>query len=180
MKSIALIGMSGVGKSHKGRHLAKELGWDFFDSDKIIVKRLGMSIDEIFEQKGEAFFREFEKNLLKELLSGENRVISTGGGIVIDEENISLLREEAVVVFLHSKLETIARNIENSSIVRPLLLGDKSMLDKVKDLYNQRESAYYRAAHVFIHVDNLSEKEVTRKIKEAYSLRDFNILMEKA
>jgi shikimate kinase len=168
MKNIILIGMSGVGKSVKGRYLAKELGWDFFDTDKMISEELGMTIEEIFEKHGEPYFREKEKSALKRAVDEENRVISTGGGIILDPENVIMMKEQGVVYFLHGSIDSIASNIESSRIARPLLAGEGELRDRIEKLYRGRETLYYSSCHVAIHVDSMSGKEFARKIKDSY------------
>ena len=168
MKNIILIGMSGVGKSVKGRYLARHLGWEFLDTDKMVVKEMGMTIEEIFEQYGEPFFRGKEKIALKQAVEHENRVISTGGGMILDPENVSLMRERGVVFFLHGSIDAIALNIESSSIVRPLLAGEGDIKDRIEKLYRGREALYYSSCHMAIHVDGMTGKEFARKIQDSY------------
>lgn len=168
MKNIVLIGMSGVGKSVKGRFLAKNMGWRFLDTDKMISDEMGMTIEEIFEKYGEPYFREKEKEILRAAMSGENTVISTGGGIILDPENVKLMKEQGIVFFLHGSIDSIASNIESSSIARPLLAGDGELRDRIERLYRSREALYYSSCHMAIHVDGMTRSEFSRKIKDSY------------
>lgn len=168
MKNIILIGMSGVGKSVKGRYLAKELGWEFFDTDKMISEEMEMTIEEIFNEYGEPYFREIEKEALKKSIDGENRIISTGGGIILDPENVSLMKEQGIVYFLHGSIDSIASNIESSRIARPLLSGEGELKNRIEKLYRGREALYYSSCHMAVHVDGMSRKEFARKIKDSY------------
>jgi shikimate kinase len=168
MKNIVLIGMSGVGKSVKGRYLARHLGWDFFDTDKMVAEDVGMSIEEIFDRHGEAFFRDREKHALKIAMDLENCVVSTGGGIILDADNVKLMKEKGVVFFLHGSIDLIALNIESSSIARPLLAGEGDIKDRIEKLYRGREALYYSSCHMAIHVDGMTGKDFARKIKDTY------------
>ena len=169
MKNIVLIGMSGVGKSVKGRFLAKNMGWRFLDTDRMISDELGMTIEEIFEKHGEPFFREKEKDVLRLAMEGENTVVSTGGGIILDPDNVKLIKEKGVVFFLHGSIDSIASNIESSNIARPLLSGDGELRDRIEKLYRSREALYYSSCHMAIHVDGMTRREFSRKIKDSYS-----------
>ncbi len=168
MKNIVLIGMSGVGKSVKGRFLAKNMGWRFLDTDRMISDELGMTIEEIFEKHGEPFFREKEKDVLRTAMEGENTVVSAGGGIILDPDNVKLIKEKGVVFFLHGSIDSIASNIESSNIARPLLSGDGELRDRIEKLYSSRETLYYSSCHMAIHVDGMTRREFSRKIKDSY------------
>lgn len=168
MKNIVLIGMSGVGKSVKGRYLAKNMGWGFLDTDRMISDELGMTIEEIFEKYGEPFFRQKEKEILISAMSGENTVVSTGGGIILDPENVKLIKAQGVVFFLHGSIDSIASNIESSTIARPLLAGEGELRDRIERLYRSREALYYSSCHMAIHIDGMTRREFTRKIKDSY------------
>ena len=91
--NISLIGMMGCGKTTIGELLAKELCYKFIDTDSLIVEKENRSINDIFENDGEQYFRKVETNVLKEALNNQNQIISTGGGIVKSNENITLLKE---------------------------------------------------------------------------------------
>ena len=111
-----------VGKSAVGRTLARKLGRRFVDLDKIIEKREGMKVKDIFSRKGESYFRRAEKQALAEVLFQGEQVIATGGGVVIDEENIRLLREKSFLVCLTAAPEVLLRRAGKGR-QRPLLEG---------------------------------------------------------
>ena len=96
-----------VGKSAVGRTLARKLGRRFVDLDKIIEKSEGMKVKDIFSRKGESYFRRAEKRALAEVLFEGEQVIATGGGVVIDEENLRLLREKSFLVCLTAAPEVL-------------------------------------------------------------------------
>jgi shikimate kinase len=103
--NIFLVGPMGSGKSTIGRQLAKALKRPFFDSDKEIEKRTGVTISWIFEMEGEEGFRAREKQVIAELSAKENIVLATGGGAVLAEDNRNLLRSRGKVVYLSSSIE---------------------------------------------------------------------------
>ena len=90
IRNVVLIGFMGVGKSSSGRMIANQLGFKFIDMDKAIEKKWGMTIPQMFEQHGEAFFREKEKEMCREVAARKSVVISTGGGTVKDPENVKI------------------------------------------------------------------------------------------
>ena len=143
-KHIALIGMMGCGKSTLGALLAEALNAPFCDLDKEIERFEGRSIPDIFAASGDAGFRLCETAALRRALSAPPCVLATGGGIVTREENIALLRENALVVWLCRPLEDILQTVEQDG--RPNLAGDKE--ERMRTLYAAREPLYRRAAHL--------------------------------
>ena len=139
---VFLIGMPGCGKTTLGKIAAKKLGMGFADMDKEIEKAEGKSISDIFEMYGEEYFRDAETKMLRgEVLGDEDKIISTGGGIVVKEENIEILQNSgAEVIFIDRPPEYIEADIECSK--RPLM---KNGADAVYKLYRQRYARYERA-----------------------------------
>lgn len=139
---VFLIGMPGCGKTTLGRIAADRLGLKFVDMDSEIEKAEKRPISEIFSRDGEEYFRNIESETLKkELSGGGDKIISTGGGIVVREENIELLQNSGEeVVFINRPPEKIAEDIECSQ--RPLM---KSGKDTIFRLYNERYRRYRRA-----------------------------------
>ncbi|MBE2244156.1 MAG: shikimate kinase, partial [Burkholderiaceae bacterium] len=117
---ICLIGLPGVGKSTVGRHLARNLGCRFVDSDAEIEKRLGCTIRDFFEREGEAAFREVERKVIAELAGTAGGVLATGGGAVLAEANRQVLRDASTVIYLRSKPEDLFRRLRHDTH-RPLL-----------------------------------------------------------
>ena len=143
MRNIALTGFMAVGKSVVGRRLARRLGWHFVDVDRAIEEAEGMKVQEIFEREGEAYFRKLEKRKLGEILSEENQVIATGGGAVVDDENLSLLKEKSFLVCLTASPETLLRR-SRSGKDRPLLQGDDKRR-RIEELLSRRKDRYAQA-----------------------------------
>ncbi|MDD7174961.1 MAG: shikimate kinase [Clostridiales bacterium] len=143
-KPLFLVGMMGCGKSTMGRLLAGRLNAPFVDLDEEIVRFEGRSIPEIFADAGDAGFRVLETAALRRVCAGSPCVVATGGGIVTREENIALMREAGLVVFLCRPLEDIIAQVRQDT--RPNLAGDKA--ERMHTLYAQREALYRRAAHL--------------------------------
>jgi shikimate kinase len=118
--NIVLIGFMGSGKSSIGRHVASRLGFQFVDTDALLVARDGREITEIFAQEGEARFREMEASVLESLAPRTRCVISTGGGVVVREENRALLRALGFTVWLTAAEDVIFERVSRNN-KRPLL-----------------------------------------------------------
>lgn len=153
-----------VGKSAVGKLLARRLGRPFVDLDEVIEKKEGMTVREIFSRKGEAYFRRLEKETVKEVLERDGLVVATGGGAVLDDENLRLLKERSFLVCLTASLETVFERAGMGS-ERPLLQGE-SRWKRIEQLLKQRE-ARYAQAHITIDTDGLSVDEVADLILEA-------------
>lgn len=167
MKNIVLIGYMGSGKTTIGKQLAKELGYEFCDTDAIIEKNEGCKISDIFHQNGEEYFRKIEtKTILDMSGSLEHAIISTGGGMPCLEENAKLLKQLGTVIYLKVTKETVLHRLQKDQS-RPLLQdGDK--VPKVEKMLRIRGPLYERAANHIIETDNLSVKEVVERILDLY------------
>ena len=139
MKKIALIGIMGSGKTTLGKVLAEKTGNSFICSDEYLEEKLNRTILDIFEKDGEAYFREKEDEVIKELSEKDELIISTGGGVVLNENNMKNLKDNGfVVIFLNRDVEIIIKDIDTEG--RPLIKEDPEKLRKIfedrKDLYN--------------------------------------------
>ena len=143
-KHIFLIGMMGCGKSTVGALLARRLGAPLLDLDADIERFEGRSIPAIFAESSDAGFRIAETAALRRACAGAPCIVATGGGVVTREENIALMRENGLVVFLCRPLEAIIAQVRQDT--RPNLSGDKA--ERMRTLYAQREALYRRAAHL--------------------------------
>lgn len=150
-----------VGKSAVGRTLARKLKRRFVDLDKVIEKAEGMKVRDIFEQKGEPYFRQREKEALAQVLEKRGQVIATGGGVVIDEENLKLLRDKAILVCLEASTDVLLKRAGNGGR-RPLLKGSQRK-ERIEEMLKQREN-HYAQAHALVETDNLTIDEVANKI----------------
>ena len=113
----------GVGKTSIGKKLSKQLNWKFIDTDKLIEKKIGLPISEIFNQFGEDFFRTEEKEILNEIASLENVIVSVGGGLPCFFDNMYRLNEIGTTVYLKLEPEFIVQRLLESKIKRPLIEG---------------------------------------------------------
>ena len=123
MQAIVLIGLMGVGKSTIGKRLATRMALPFVDSDREIEAAAGRSIAEIFENYGEAQFRDGERRVIARLIDGEPKVIATGGGAFMNEETRGLILDRAVAVWLDADIKVLADRVSRRPGSRPLLAG---------------------------------------------------------
>jgi shikimate kinase len=142
-RTIALVGMMGVGKSTVGRKLAESLAAPFVDSDEEIEKAAGLSVQEIFATHGEPEFRRGERRVIERLLSGPPIVLATGGGAYMDATTRALLKEKAVTVWLRADVGLIWKRV-NRRDTRPLLKRDNPR-QVLADLLKAREPIYAEA-----------------------------------
>ncbi len=156
---IVLIGMPGSGKSTLGKDIAKKLGFKIYDLDDLIVKREGTSIPKIFMEKGEGYFRRLETNVLSDLLDKEEAfVLSTGGGAPCYNENMDLINQKGVSVFLDVSLEQILERLTKGEVAkRPLFQGLETgeITLKLQDMLSERIS-YYEKAKIKLSGDDIS------------------------
>lgn len=142
------MGLPGSGKSTVGRHLAKSRGLEFFDSDHVIVERIGCSIREYFEHAGEPAFRDLESQVVAELAQRPNIVLATGGGAVLREENRVALRAGKRVVYLRAIPDDLARRLSRDT-TRPMLqVADPRQ--RLRELFAQRDPLYRECAHFVV------------------------------
>jgi shikimate kinase len=160
-QNVALIGFMAVGKSAVGRSLAKKLRLRFVDLDQVIEKTAGMKISEIFVQKGEPYFRQLEKKTLAKVLQGEQQVIATGGGVIMDDDSLMLLRDRALLIGLTASVDVLLTRAGSSS-KRPLL-KEANRKEQVEELLTQRQNRYAQA-HVTIDTSELTVAQVVEKI----------------
>ena len=154
MENIILIGFMGTGKTIIGKKLADRLKWDFLDTDIEVERVLGKTIPQIFKQFGEARFRSEEKLIVKKLSKKKNLIVATGGGAVLDSENVSCLRENGILICLTADPETILKRIKTGQN-RPLLSGKEDLKQKIEELLLARSQAYSAAD---LSIDTSSDK----------------------
>jgi len=156
--------MMGSGKSTVGRKLATALGCEFEDTDNLIISRFGRPIDQVFRIYGEEAFREHEHSMLKGL-EPKGRVLATGGGIVLRDDNWVEMRRLGKVVHLHACVESLIERLAKSRRKRPLLQFPDWM-DIYRNLYATRAPLYAKA-DITIEASNRSHDEVVLAIVEA-------------
>ena len=163
--NIALIGFMGAGKSAAGRALAAKLDMEFIDLDSLIEKKTGRSIADIFAREGEPAFRRMEADATAQVAGLVKKVIACGGGIVLEQNNIDLLRKSSVIVYLAAEPAILLRRVLNSRQRRPLLeVADPS--PAIDDLLKYRRPLYEKAAHIIIDTSQLDIDSAAGKIGE--------------
>ena len=160
--NIFLIGFMGAGKSTISDYLKNALAMDVVEMDQCIVERQGMSISDIFETYGEEYFRELETNLLIEMQSQSNVVVSCGGGVPMRERNVVEMKKNGRVVLLTAKPETILERVKDNHD-RPLLENNKTV-PFIADLMEKRRAKYEAAADIVIQTDGKSELEICEEL----------------
>ncbi len=141
----------GTGKSTIGEKLAKKLGCKLIDTDDEIVKREGMSIPEIFSEKGETYFRQVEKEVLQDISSKDDLIVSCGGGIIKSQENIEMMKNSGEVVLLEAKANTVFNRVKDTKN-RPLLEG-KMSVEGIQELMDERKPLYDKAHTIRVCAD---------------------------
>jgi len=162
---IFLAGFMGTGKSTVGRLVAKEFKMKFIDMDEEIEKEEGMSIPQIFRLKGEKYFRRKEKEWVKKLIKEENIVVALGGGTIVDEENLELLKKSGFIILLKAEPQIIWERTRHFTH-RPLL-NVPNPLEKIKELLKFREP-FYNKVSVQIDTSFKSVEQVTAEIKDKF------------
>ena len=160
--NIVMVGFMGSGKSSIGRILARRLGYRFIDTDRKIIEREGMEISEIFALHGEEYFRERETDVLRTLHGKEHCVIATGGGIVLRENNRSLLRDLGFVVGLTANQEVIFERVSRNT-KRPLLRTPNPR-ETIQEMLAARSALYEAAAEFTVDTSLLTHEQVAECI----------------
>ena len=154
MKNIVLVGMPGCGKSTAGKLLAEKLGRDFVDTDSLIEQNEKKPIPQIFSEMGEEYFRNAETQAVATAGKMSGKIIATGGGAILREENKAALRQNAIVVFLYRDIDTLATD------GRPL-----SQAGKLKEMFESRLPHYKAVSDITVEVDTVPEITVERIMK---------------
>jgi shikimate kinase len=166
-RNIILIGYMGSGKTSAGEKLAERLSYHFRDTDQMIEKKAGDTINHIFAVHGEEYFRNLETNLLKELLKGiDQTVLSTGGGLPLRAQNVELLKEMGFVVYLKASKQSTLKRLKGDT-TRPLLQGE-DLEQKIERMLELRTPIYEKAAHKIVATDDKSVVEIVHLIMESY------------
>lgn len=163
-RTIALVGLMGVGKSTVGRRLARRLGLPFVDGDAEIEKAAGMSIADIFEGLGEGEFRAGEARVMKRVLEGPRVVLATGGGAILREETRAVLKAQAVTVWMRADLPTVAERVQRRD-TRPLLRG-RDPLQALQALADVRYPLY-AASDIVVDVADGAHADAVASIVKA-------------
>ena len=161
-KNICIMGLMGSGKSVIGKDLSKYLNFEFYDTDKEIELKTKKSINEIFNEYGELYFRNLEEKICIKLLNKNNCVISLGGGSITNKEIRKSIKQNSYSIYLQVKLNNLVNRLKSSK-KRPLLNKDESKIEILKKLYEDRQKFYEKANFI---VNNDKDKvHVLDKIK---------------
>ncbi len=147
MKKFFIVGMPASGKTRLGKYISSMTDLCFIDLDLEIEKKLDSNVKDIFEIKGEKFFRKFETKTLKEIIESEsNFILATGGGTPCFNENMSIINNSGVSIFIDVKREILHERISRND-KRPLLSGAVSLKKKLSDLYKERIEYYQKSKY---------------------------------
>lgn len=160
--NIVLIGFMGSGKSSVGQRLSQLLEMEFIDTDNLIQEKTTLTINEIFEGHGEDFFRKLEIETIKDLQSRKNTIISCGGGVVLNPENIESLKENGKLIWLKARPQEIYKRISNDE-TRPLL-GNDFTVEELRKKLELRLGLYENSKNIEVDTDGKSVDQVCQDI----------------
>ncbi|NWF91660.1 MAG: shikimate kinase AroL [Syntrophaceae bacterium] len=163
---IVLIGCRGAGKSTVGKRLADRLGMSFVDTDDLLTERHGRSITEIVGSQGWDRFRAEEKAIIKEISALDNLVIASGGGSVLDEENVRSFGKNGLIVWLKADPEVLVSRLSRDPknfFQRPSLTG-KGLAEEIREVLTHRNPLYERASSIRLDTSSLTEEAVVEEI----------------
>ena len=159
---IYLLGFMGSGKTTHGRTIARMMGYDFVDMDRWIEETTGMTVPEIFNTHGEQFFREQEHSAIAELSKRERVVIATGGGAPCHGNNMALMKDSGLTIYLQLSPEALLSRLKVSKNKRPLLEGksEQEMRQTIEEMLGQREPFYNSADMIIDGLERVNERVV--------------------
>lgn len=162
MKNIYLIGFMGTGKSTVACELRRQTATILVEMDQIIEEQQRMTVAKIFEKHGETYFRDIETELLRDLGTQENLVVSCGGGCVLRDENTEIMKKSGRVVLLLAKPETVFERVRHSAH-RPVLNGNMN-LEYITELMEKRSGRYEAVADISVSTDGKSVPNICKEI----------------
>lgn len=162
MEPVFLIGMMGSWKTTVGKKLGLETNLKYLDTDDEAQLRTSKSIAEIFKDKGEAYFREIESKVFRVAINSGNKIISTGGGIVLLPKNRSILKTKGYVIYLKASIEVLAQRLGNAE--RRPLLKDNQLVAQLNVIFENRKLFYEDVADFTLDTDLLTSDEATQLI----------------
>ena len=162
--NIILTGLRGSGKTSLGKIIAKKLNWKFLDLDEEVEKQEKMKIKDIVELRGWEYFRALESEITKKVSKLDQKVISTGGGTIIDKNNEKELKKNGKIVYLYVKIEICAARISKDNN-RPALTEAKSIEEELEHSYKNRNARYIKSSNKIFHRTENLEKDAEELIK---------------
>jgi len=172
--NLFLIGYRCTGKTTVGEALARRLGWNFVDTDRMIVDRAGVSIAHMVQMHGWPFFREQEHEVVKTVSTGDRQVVASGGGIVLDDRNIALMRQSGRIVWLTASEPTIATRMqkdEQTTGSRPTLTG-LGRIAEIKAVMAERTPLYEKAADLAVDTNRTTIAAICDRIVAECAIED--------
>lgn len=162
--NFVLCGMMGSGKTTVGKSLARETGFRLVDTDALIALEYG-KISDLFVRYGEPFFRDLEKKVALFLREADSLVIASGGGFILNDGVVELMKKDGVIVYLRAKKETLLKRLKKDG-ERPLLEGEEPLEKKLDRLLSMRAEKYAFAADITVDVDGKTPDEIALEIIE--------------
>lgn len=170
---ISLLGYMGSGKSHISKLLSSKLNFKLIDLDKEIIKRNNCSISEIFQKKGEIFFRKQEREALEEVLATEqNAILSLGGGTPIYYNNMDVINQNSISIYLSANIPTLTQRLYKQKDKRPLIanISDEALPEFIaKHLFER--NPFYRKAQFMVSTDEKTPEEIVDEIIHLLPIR---------
>ena len=164
--NLFLIGYRCSGKTTVGKSLAEAVKQPFVDADAVLVRRYGQHIKEIVDAQGWQAFRRMERSTLAQICEKDRQIVATGGGVVLDNANVHLMKSSGLLIWLQATAETIGRRMapdENTANFRPPLT-DRGPIREIEDMLLQREPCYERASDMTIQTDHRSVFQIVALI----------------
>jgi shikimate kinase len=164
--NLFLIGYRCSGKTTIGKSIAKTIDWSFVDSDLLVTQKNGKSIKDIIDTEGWDAFRRMECATLKQICTKDRQVVATGGGVILDADNIKAMRTSGTVVWLNANVATVQKRMrqdKNTEDLRPALT-DRGQIGEIEDMLLQRKPYYESASDFSIETDDVQINEITAKI----------------
>jgi shikimate kinase len=166
--NVSLIGFMGSGKSTVGKILAQKIGFLYIDLDTVIELSEGMKISRIFEEKGQDYFRKIESEVICKIYNNKGCVFSCGGGVILNEKNMDIIKKSSIVVFLSINAETVFERLKDDGN-RPLLATANREI-KTREMLGTRQPLYLKYADIIVDANRITPGEAAEKIEEAIKL----------
>jgi shikimate kinase len=166
--NLFLIGYRCSGKTTIGKSIATTIGWSFVDSDIQVIKACGKSIQEIIDTKGWNAFRRMERSTIRQVCTHDRQVVATGGGVVLDADNVKAMKTSGMLIWLGASAGTIRKRMladKNSGHFRPALT-ERGRIEEIEGMLLQRNPYYKSASDFSIQTDDVSINEITQTIIE--------------
>ena len=164
--NIFLIGFRGTGKTTIGKIISRMLDREFIDADEYLEQKERKTVKDIFDEGGEKLFREMESRVIAELCLLDNKIIATGGGVILREENVKKLKKNGVLILLTADVDTICKRIYRDKFTqqRRPSLTDRNGYQEIEYLLEYRKPLYDKAADFVLNTDSMSVNDAARKI----------------